>query len=123
MSKISNLVGNRLDWAVAVAIGEKNPQISFGGGVCVVSHGHTQHRFLPSEEWSHGGPLIERFKVDFSSNHENGYEARCDNGQATGWQSGPTPLIAICRAVVAATLGETVEMPDGFRDAQEEAKL
>lgn len=38
-------------------------------------------------------------------------------------ESGPTPLIAICRAVVAATLGETVEMPDGFRDAQEEAKL
>ena len=59
--------------------------------------------FTPSTEWSDAGPLVTEYNIDLE---------RCWRGESRGfwWKagyagdvdSGPTPLIAICRAVIAA---------------------
>ncbi|MNH21221.1 hypothetical protein D3C81_484740 [compost metagenome] len=76
---------------------------------------HTK-RYNPWEDWALGGPIIDRLRVDLSSppaidtNNEIGWQARPDDGR-TFWHSGGTALIAACRAVVAAKLGDTVQVP------------
>lgn len=78
----------------------------------------TEHdkRYNPWEDWALGGSIIDRFRVDLSSppvidtNNEIGWQARPDDGR-TFWHSGGTALIAVCRAVVAAKLRDTVQVP------------
>lgn len=117
----ADLIGPALDWAVAKAVGECSPQR--GGGVCVVAHGHTLHRFCPSTEWSHGGPLIEKenLTVERSPSMRGCAVVGFHNWRAvhpknygglirhTGY--GETALIAACRAVVSAKIGDTVQVP------------
>lgn len=71
--------------------------------------------YLPSADWSHGGPLIDKYRVDISSPPSDtspaGWDARVDDGQCLLWIKGSTPLIAACRAIVAAKLGPTVSVP------------
>lgn len=125
--KVSELKGDKLDYFTAIAIGEKNPQISLGGG-CVVSHGHTLHRFYPSSEWQHGGPLIQKFQISFfhpciGGVDTNGELLDClqstigykrtvsgENAEARSYEH--DYLVAACRAIVIAQLGDEVELPD-----------
>lgn len=73
----------------------------------------TLSNYKPSTDWSHGGPLIEKYKLDIGAPMEN------QNGPwnaATEWAhphgyKGDTPLIAACRAIVASKLGDTVSVP------------
>lgn len=105
-----DLTGDALDWATAVAVGEKSPQRGLGGG-CVVSHGHTLHRFCPSKEWAHGGPLLEKYRIGLdpwlANSDWNALSWDIEKPMATG----STPLIALCRAIVAANLGNRVQVP------------
>lgn len=114
--KVSELNGAALDWAVAVAVGEKNPQTGIGGWCCVVSNGHTLHRFCPSSEWSHGGPLLDRstWALPYRAigrSHLGKFEACTPGGFP---HNGETPLIAACRAIVAAEFGEKAKIPAGM---------
>lgn len=103
--KTDELSGAALDWAVAKVEGYdlmKHPfRRAFIDGV-----GHVDYR--PSTDWSQGGPLIEEYRVaiDYRALSKT-WDAYC-----SGWMNGcETPLIAACRAIVAARLGDTVQVP------------
>lgn len=122
--RVSNLAGEALGWAVGKAEG-LDLQLAPPGyngvpwRVFVRYQGqaieHTK-RYNPWEDWALGGPIIDRLRVDLSSppvidtNNEIGWQARPDDGR-TFWHSGGTALIAACRSVVAAKLGDTVQVP------------
>lgn len=115
-SKTSELIGNPLAWAVAVANGnepffwanwdgEEFPETDDGP-------------YRPDLEWSQGGPIIEREGI-------NTLVHVTVNGVITEWKAGkdwpmshfpyytgPTPLIAAMRCYVASKLGDEVEVPE-----------
>lgn len=88
--KTSELSGAALDWAVAKCEGH---------GIGALD----DPWFAPSTNWSHGGPIIEREKMGVFPTH---------GGWASGFQSGPTPLIAAMRRYVASQLGDEVDVPE-----------
>ncbi len=110
--KTSELSGSALDWAVAEALGMQ-PEIR-GGSPCCESETFVGKWPIPSwsARWSQGGPLIEAMVVDIENDGE--WSAYCfsieDDQAAT--MAGNTPLIATCRAIVAAKLGDEVDVPD-----------
>ena len=122
--KTADLSGEALGWAVGKAEG-LDLQLAPPGyngvpwRVFALYQGqsieHTK-RYNPWEDWALGGPIIDRLRVDLSSppvidtNNEIGWQARPDDGM-TFWHSGGTALIAACRAIVAAKLGDTVQVP------------
>ncbi|PUA41456.1 DUF2591 domain-containing protein [Pseudomonas protegens] len=120
--KTADLVGPALDWAVAKSIGayrgeyavceggEPWPAWIFPGAIpCKATTG----KFKPSTDWAHGGPLIAKHQVNL---HAPQASDDCWAAWVTirgkdfchgGWQ----PLVAACRAIVAAKLGEVVSVP------------
>ena len=120
--RVSNLIGAPLDWAVAMAEGYKqdteshltiiSPRGVFTSGrIRGASEGFG---FRPSTNWDQGGPLIDK--------HNGGlhYEAHLADanfryssgpGRTGFWCYGPTALIAFCRGLVKAKLGDTVQVP------------
>ena len=106
--KTSELQGPALDWAVAEAA-ECDTFTDAGGAL---RHGPDAKGWHPSSNWSQCGPLIEMFKVNIESAWRE-WDARARNGVLYYIEtSGPTPLIAACRAIVAAKLGNEVDVPE-----------
>ena len=111
--KTSDLAGQALDWAVA-----KIDQQQWSDYDCLLWVQDDEYQYNPSTDWSQGGPIIEREKLEVRAND---YEwqafcfgfpsARAHSGKKV-WASGPTPLIAAMRCVVAANLGDEVDIPD-----------
>lgn len=118
--RVSNLVGAALDWAVAKVeqvdtswrYGRELVQVHDRGGIKLIES--IRSIYSPSTDWSQGGPLVDK--------HHGGlhYEAhladanfRYSSGPSrTGfWCYGPTALIAFCRGLVKAKLGDTVQVP------------
>ena len=76
--------------------------------------------FCPSTDWGHGGPLIERFSVTIGKRTDcppgpKQWDAFidtkfCDTANYANF--GHAPLIAACRAIVAAKLGDEVDVPE-----------
>lgn len=108
--KASELIDEPLNFAVARALGER-PHI-FHDTTCV-AYLSNDHNY--SEDWSQGGPIIEREKIDLVW-QAGGYEdwtAYPNHGMNDEFaQCGPTPLIAAMRAYVASRLGDEVEIPE-----------
>ncbi|MDM9589638.1 DUF2591 family protein [Pseudomonas asiatica] len=112
--RVSNLSGEALGWAVGKAEGldvylEPPGYNGVPWRVFARYQGqaieHTK-RYNPWEDWALAGALVDKYRVclDF----------KCGMWSALGdeWVAGcRTPLIAICRAVVAAKLGDTVQVP------------
>ena len=120
--KTADLIGPALDWAVAVVEGltEENAwttveifkAIRAGGG------------YWYSTNWAQGGPIIEREGIEINVRNwspspicrlpgKYEWSARlCFVRQTECKQFGPTPLIAAMRCVVAANLGDEVDVPD-----------
>jgi len=80
--------------------------------------GHFFHcdTYEPDADWSQGGPIIERERIDLAHSHPESHNAtrgiHCTariNGLYLG---GPTPLIAAMRCYVSSRLGEEVEVPN-----------
>ena len=118
---VSDLTGMALDWAVGMAVGKQlviRSPIGQPGGPRVVweqvgGHGGVVW-FAPSGNWAHGGPLLEyrTWALPYKSInrcHMDKFEARTPGGIP---HNGDTPLIAACRAIVAAELGVVVDVPD-----------
>lgn len=130
-TKTADLTGEALNWSVAKALGLHAylAEPNYGNPHSVMIHGKKpgrflpfQERYMPSEDWRQGGPLIEQLNIQTSYNGNgfsksptgkywcayvckpNGEEERPSGG-------GPTPLIAACRAIVASVLGDTVSVP------------
>ena len=110
--KTAELIGPALDWAVAKADSTKIDD-SRGKELRIDVGAGFQSPWMPSVNWHQGGPMIQYHQIDLEWDG-------CD-GIAFWWiamhqdvalkQVGDTPLIAVCRAIVAAELGDTVSVP------------
>ena len=109
--RTAELIGAALDWAVGIAVGEHITRI-VGDHPHVLINGQIAGRYLPSTDWSQGGPLIHGHEVAFLRNSikpdPNIWLSVLLDGSMS---SGPTHLIAACRAIVAANLGDEVQIP------------
>ncbi|MBB1614484.1 hypothetical protein A9978_18765 [Pseudomonas sp. UMC65] len=122
--KTAELIGPALDWAVAQIEGVKTimmaprkgePKVPFAlfGSLALTIGGEDQSSYAPSTCWHCGGPLIEAYKLDLGAPLENKngpWNAGTEWGHPQGYK-GETPLIAACRAIVAAKLGDVVSVP------------
>ena len=103
--KTSELTGAALDWAVAIC--EHNVGWEPEG----------EDRDYYSTDWSQGGPIIEREKIDvFWQNHQHSWVGSMSRGtNKIGFrhlQYGHTPLTAVMRCYVASKLGDEVDVPE-----------
>lgn len=127
--KTAELEGAALDWAVAVADGVQPTlwDVCCGNGL---SNGNPSEppecccnpvvevaigfgKWAPSTDWAQGGPLIESnsWALPYRATHRyhiGAFEACTPGGFP---HNGATPLIAACRAIVAAKLGDSVMVP------------
>ncbi len=104
--KTADLVGAALDWAVAkaeISPMEMPPKDMWSKYFAPCS---------PSADWKYGGPLIEKFAITLAPYSPNPKLWIAEpSPDLEGSESGATPLIAACRAIVASVLGETVSVP------------
>ena len=114
--KTADLIGPALDWAAAMAEGGKSErpqdgQFSFDGVhyLCGPKRFEGSRFYSPSTDWSHGGPLIYKHRVLFDQAF--GVFVATIPGVLPANSAGKTHLIAACRAIVAAKLGDTVQVP------------
>lgn len=118
--KTSELTGAALDWAVAKCLGLGYRHDFKYGPMCYRTpspDGSVAWDSLPlpySTNWSQGGPIIEREKIDL--HHIGG--AWTASIYAPKWhardheQFGPTPLIAAMRCFCCAKLGDEIDVPE-----------
>ena len=114
--KTSNLAGAALDWAVALATGADEIQIGEHGIVCIYDTpegGCWTNMYQPASDWSQGGPLIEKHMVSLHCPQSTGdvWAGWVITEKGEFCQAGDHALIAACRAIVAAKLGDTVQVP------------
>ncbi|MFV3291980.1 phage protein NinX family protein [Pseudomonas sp. NY11955] len=123
--RVSNLVGAALDWAVAQVEGintimlsprKKETQKPFAlfGSLAISVGGGDESSYTPSTCWHCGGPLIDKHQGSVRHDkHLNDGPCRYSGGTGMNspWSYGPTPLIAFCRSLVLAKLGDTVQVP------------
>lgn len=116
--KVSEASGRVLDWMVAVAanveIDEDNEPIWFDEADGAPVNEYRPVRFTPSTNWSQGGPIAERERIDRT----------CINGTEYMWMAtvyvggskvqayGGTSLEAAMRAFVIGKLGYEVDVPE-----------
>ena len=116
--KTAELIGPSLNWAAAEALGGERKPYRFASNedapmdmAWVFPYGYACTRWAPSTEWSQGGPLIDKHKIDLH------FDGRAWWAQAGTVAAGPlacrheSVLIAACRAIVAAKLGDVVSVP------------
>lgn len=127
--KTADLIGRRLDLAVAKAEGlpvHPGPG-DFLMETCLDAPPWA-HEIYPSSDWRDGGQIIERERIWLFARSEkdedfegDGWDAAigqhlanrgqvCSDGNGF-WGAGSTPLIAAMRAYVTSKLGEEVELP------------
>lgn len=115
--RVSNLVGAALDWAVASATDAAELQIGEQGIVCIYETpegGCWTNLYQPSIDWSQGGLLIDIYRGGLQWNPHLASSGCCYSGgpgDAMVWLYGPTALVAFCRSLVKAKLGDTVQVP------------
>jgi hypothetical protein len=98
--KTNELTGAALDWAMAKCEGGVGENQLIGTW------------YAPSTDWSQGGPIIERERIQTAYTKQG--------WRAEGWSYicvsyGPTPLIAAMRCYVASKLGDAVDVPDELK--------
>ncbi|QKK95750.1 DUF2591 domain-containing protein [Pseudomonas sp. 13159349] len=119
--KTADLAGEALGWAVGKAEG-LDLQLAPPGyngvpwRVFARYQGqaieHTK-RFNPWEDWSLGGPLLEKRMVSLHcpQSTDDIWAGWVITDKGEFCQAGDSALIAACRAIVAAKLGDTVQVP------------
>lgn len=129
--KTSELSGVQLDYAVAKSIGQQlsNEDYDKQTGVLWFESEHEWKIWSPSTDWSQCGPLIEKYHINFNSIFDGsnsnlfatiGYRLTISGKNATG--AGGKEFnyqLATCRAVVAAKLGDEVDIPDELMEVGE----
>lgn len=119
--EVSKLTGTALDWAVAKAVGLTVVHIYRDEFNAVIRcYGFKEH-YSPSTNWAHGGPLIDKFKVEHEFNDEGCeafiYEDDIDLHKAydsdlhKAYGKADTLLKAVCQAIVMLKLGNEIEVP------------
>jgi len=110
--KTSELKGAALDWAVLKANGERKDTLDYLLQDWLNDPGRKNLHCnnSPSENWSQGGPIIEREGIELTLPTWKAGTASYLGGQVIC--TGPTPLIAAMRCYVASKLGDVVEIPE-----------
>jgi hypothetical protein len=121
--QVSGLVGPALDWAVAQVDGVKTIMLSVKSqpakkpfamfGSLALPVGADEEGYSPSSCWHCGGPLIEAHQVSLHcpQTTDDVWAAWIITNKGEVVQAGDTALIAACRAIVSAHLGEVVSVP------------
>lgn len=115
--KVSKLIGLALDWAVAFVEGvpiKLADSISDDGDLRVIEDidAPIDYRFNPSTDWRLAGPFIASRRICHSWLSQDLWEAYpARPNEPTIYMRGPTPLIAICRSIVANKVGEVLCVP------------
>ena len=121
--KVSELAGAQLDYWVARANGSRAVDLKIGPSprnpeqiVCIENDpsGFAWIVFAPSTDWSQGGPLMEKYRIDTEKMSKAWLAFFSNKSEAPVVAEGSTPLQAICRAVVRAKFGDEV---DGIRES------
>lgn len=116
----ATLEGLALDWAVADTIGLERPNGPDLDGVWrrwyqPLIDGEPWgdcEPFCPSSDWAHCGPLIDSHQVAIAYHQGPDRSPLATTREAhPAYQTGATVLVAICRAVVASKIGDTVRVP------------
>ena len=118
--KTSELTGTALNWAVAQCLELK---VTFDSwGVCYVGKVQRDESglgypapFEPSDNWTQGGPIIERERICIDIGHDGvwiAYTKQNYEDDKEFMHAGPTPLIAAMRCFVASKLGDEIEIPE-----------
>lgn len=125
--KTSELSGVALDWAVAqidevktimLAPKKDEPKKPFAlfGSIALPVGGDAENGYSPSTCWHCGGPLIESRMVSLHcpQSADDIWAGWVITDKGEFCQGGDTALIAACRAIVAAKLGDEVDVPEGL---------
>jgi hypothetical protein len=121
--KTSELTGAALDYATAKAQGLEVSVSESRGGTYVVRHADMSGVYIPSTAWTQGGPILHAMVWSGFELTPSIVGFRMANVTDEGlprqnWDGpiveevGPKPLVAVCRAIVAAHLGDEVDVPD-----------
>lgn len=117
-----NLEGEALDWSVGKAEGHKvdiaDPQYGNGHRPFIIL-GMLHVRFRPSSDWTQAGDLVDAHikRMGDCAEPANGWDDIPEGRQCFAithdgeFVTGATKRIAVCRAVVLAKLGTSVEVP------------
>lgn len=111
--KTSELIGPALDWAVAKAEGPRSVAACYydDDELPVVRDEADRQTWTPSTDWSQGGPIIEREKMQLTYSDGAEWGAYIWTGESfAGW--GPTPLIAAMRCFCCSKLGDEIDIPE-----------
>ena len=118
--KTAELTGPTLDWAVAKCEGERYGPPTFRvhqnskGATVYLNAGMQQGGipYRPSTDWAQGGRLIEREEIAVWPDQDTGnWFASANEGRGVDF-SGPTPLIAAMRCLIASKLGDEIDVPE-----------
>ena|SRR5690554_1138318 len=111
--KTSELEGAALDWAVAKAASVDVYANPHWGPV--TKDGCSPYR--PSTDWSQGGPLIDRYLIEFRT-QAKGCKVLAWAAHEPRPSEGPSHLVAACRAVVKIEIGDTIDVPDELMEGE-----
>ncbi len=120
LDQVATLEGAELDYWTGIAVDfyVEIATIPGFGTRCFWSKGlpdpDLDHIYNPSTNWKYCGPLIEQFSICFDAKFVTDVVHECEAvavspdiaQEDSQYQDGPTPQIAICRAVVAAWIGQ-----------------
>ena len=115
--KTSELIDEKLDWAVAKCEGADEETLD---ALTFKYTAHASGGWCFSTNWSQGGPIIERECIctyasgacSVAPKNPDYWVAEILDTSEMITQYGPTPLIAAMRAYVASKLGDEVEIPE-----------
>ena len=110
--KTSTLTGPTLDWAVSSLEIKRLPHRYLAPHQFLALR--KEGRFNFSENWTQGGPIIERELIALSPYlyTDDAWQATLATPNKHYCAYGPTPLIAAMRCFVASKLGDEVEVPN-----------
>ena len=120
--KTAELTGPALDWAVAYSLnGTKSFFSAFGARMLgrSILREVVRGEISPGTKWNQGGKLVDAFNVDFNTQGVDVDGAQLIEATVQDFESmqcwaaeGETRLEAMCRAIVAAKLGDVVQVPE-----------
>ncbi|MNJ36957.1 hypothetical protein D3C77_317620 [compost metagenome] len=116
--KTADMVGEPLNWSVAMAMG-LNPSVvpaQYGvpARVFIQQEGMFPVRYKPTVDWQVGGPLIEKHNISLHCPQSVGdvWAAWITGGGSDIAQAGDSALLAACRTIIAAKIGLLTQVPE-----------